>query len=641
MSFLSSSEQYTLALICETFVPSLAAESGEDSRLLALSAADLNLADNLESALERLSDEGERSQIKLVLSLLEIGAVNGVAAGVWRGFSDLTTEERTRVLRAWGNSQIPAARQFFQTLKRLGLFLFYATMPDGAPNPAWGSFGYREPPPPPDTPRPIKPLDIHGPTTLTADVLVIGSGAGGGVVAGELTAAGYDVLVVEKGSYYAEPDFHGRELDSTEHYFEKYGSLTTDDLSMIVLAGNTLGGGTTINWSASLRPPEYVLREWARDYGFIGAESADFQHSLDAVTTRMNVNEVECAVNGNNAALARGAEALGYDVTSIPRNVKGCEECGFCNFGCMYGAKQGTLKTYLQDAYDGGARVMVRATVERVLHHRGVAYGALLRVEDENGESHEVTVKAKAVVVAAGSLNTPVLLQRSGLVNANIGANLHLHPVTVIYGRFDEPLNPWQGPPMTRYSKQFANLDGRGYGVRLETAPVHPGIAALSFAWQSGRQHKRLMSALDHMANIIILTRDSHGGRVTADKNGKPRLHYRLHPHDARHLMRGLQEALRIHVAAGAQEVSSPHNDPLVFRPGEDGDLETYLDAVARVASTRTPICCSAPTRCRRAGLGATVNSARLTPPAKPTKSTTCLWPMAASCRQPPVSTRW
>src|SRR5262249_39136890 len=153
---------------------------------------------------------------------------------------------------------------------------------------------------------PIKPLEITAPTTLYTDVLVIGSGAGGGVVAGELSMAGHDVIVVEKGNYYAEPDFHGREQDSSRDMFEKYGALTTADVSMVVLAGSTLGGGTTINWAASLRTPDYVLHEWAHDYGFTGADSQDFQASLDAVLERINVNEAESIPNDTNAVLERG-----------------------------------------------------------------------------------------------------------------------------------------------------------------------------------------------------------------------------------------------------------------------------------------------------------------------------------------------
>jgi choline dehydrogenase-like flavoprotein len=415
---------------------------------------------------------------------------------------------------------------------------------------------------------------------LETDVLIIGSGAGGGVVAGELTEAGLDVIVVEKGGYYADGDFHGRERASTEQLFEKYGALTTADLSMVILAGSLLGGGTTINWAASFRTPPEVLREWEDEYGFSGAQGVDFQNSLDAVSRRINVNTEASGETALNGALARGCKALGYQVGVIPRNVKGCEECGFCNFGCPFGAKQGTLKTYLQDAHDRGARILVNAHVARILHRHGIVTGAAVSVRDSDGQTHPVTIKAKIVVAAGGSIQTPALLLRSGLGNENIGANLHLHPATVIYGLFDQPIRGWEGPPMTRICQEFANLDGRGYGVRLETAPVHPGIAALSLSWETGAAHKQTMQRLDYLANVLILTRDRHGGRVTLDKAGNPEIHYRLHPDDSRHTMRGVLEALRIHCAAGAHEVSSPHIPRAVFRPSEGGSLESYLASV-------------------------------------------------------------
>jgi len=582
MPFLNEQQRHTLALICETLVPALQAEAGEDARLFEAGASALDIPQRCEEAVEVVADEASRQQLRLFFNLIENGLFNRLTAGQPEAFSRLTLDERTAVLSAWASSRFPIARKTFQALKRMTLFLFYSAMPDGQPNPTWPVYSYSGPPGAPENaPRPIKPLEINGPATLYTDVLVIGSGAGGGVVAAELVAAGHDVIVVEKGGYHAEGDFHGRELESHDHLFEKHGSLTTADLSIIVLAGSTLGGGTTINWAASLRTPDHVLQEWQRDYGFTGAAGQEFQRSLDAVMQRVHANTDESRVNPQNAALERGCRELGYDVSVLPRNVKGCQECSFCNYGCAFGAKQGTLKTYLQDAYERGARILVNARVERILQSHGAATGALVTVQGENSAVHEVTIQARAVVAAAGAVHTPALLVRSGLSNANIGANLHLHPVTVAYGVYDQPVLGWQGPPMTRYTRQFANLDGRGYGVRLETAPSHPGIAALSLPWVSGREHKRLMQRLDHLANIIVLTRDYYGGRVTVDRDGNPVLHYRLHPYDARHLMKGLLEALRVHRAAGALEVSSPHNAQLIYRDGQDGDFESFLEQVS------------------------------------------------------------
>jgi choline dehydrogenase-like flavoprotein len=145
---------------------------------------------------------------------------------------------------------------------------------------------------------------------------------------------------------------------------------------------------------------------------------------------------------------------------------------------------------------------------------------------------------------------------------------------------------------MTRYTRQFSDLDGRGYGVRLETAPVHPGIAALGLQWASGRQHKRMMQQLDRLANIIIITRDYHGGRVGVNRDGQPVLHYEISPYDARHMMRGILEALRIQRAAGAMEIASPHHKRLIYRPSQNGEFSRFLARVedAGIENNALPI---------------------------------------------------
>jgi len=191
-----------------------------------------------------------------------------------------------------------------------------------------------------------------------------------------------------------------------------------------------------------------------------------------------------------------------------------------------------------------------------------------------------VRVKARAVVVAAGSIHTPALLRRSGLGNVHIGANLHLHPTTMISSQFNELMEGWCGAPQTRMSREFADLDGHGYGVWLETAPIHPGLAAQAFNWYSGRNHKRTMQAIRHFANIIVLTRDYYGGQVTTDKHGQPVVRYRLHPVDGRHLQRGLTEAIKIHAAAGATRIYSPYQGLPGFTPGHNGSLDCYLQRV-------------------------------------------------------------
>ncbi|XWX04151.1 GMC family oxidoreductase [Aggregatilineales bacterium SYSU G02658] len=579
MAFLTETERRALRAIAQTLT---APANGDLPQPLAAfdPVSTTALLDELEQGLEFATDEAAKRELKLLLNAFEQGWFQRLFGAAGRPFSQMSQAEREAVLRSWGFSGLALRRKVFQAFKRLTLFIAYGNPPQGA-HPVWSVIHY------PGalnhaggSARPtLKTTDITGETTLTADVLVIGSGAGGGVAAAELAAAGFDVLIVEKGDYYPDAELTGDEVKSTQTLFDKRGALSTKDTTMMILAGSTLGGGTTVNWSGSLRTPENVLQEWARDYGFEGAVTPEYQASMDAVSRRVNVNTDECALNPNTALLVKGAEALSYPVEVIPRNVKGCEDCGYCGYGCSFGAKQGTLRTFLPDAVAHGARIVVRAEVRHITHEHGTATGAVLDVTDRQGSTHRVTVKAKAVVMAAGTINTPAILRRSGLTHHNIGAHVHLHPTTVIFSIFDEPVRTWQGASLTRVVKSFNNQDGKGYGVVIETAPAHPGLTAAVMPWRSAADHKRLVAQMEHVGNLIIINRDFHGGRVSIDRHGQPVVEYQLHPYDRAHLQKGVLEAIKIHHAAGARQIFSPHNDATSYQAG-NGRLEDFLQRV-------------------------------------------------------------
>ncbi len=551
-------QRAAMGAICEALVAPKKAVNGNRG-LYEWSAEDSQLLARIEEAYELIASESEERELRLLLDSFERSLFNGMISGIWKPLSQMSITEREIILQHHARSRFELRRKAFQGIKRLALFIAYSNQPEQENHPAWDAFDYPGPPGGGEEKPGIIPYPISDNRTLSCDVLVIGSGAGGGVIAGELSAAGYDVMVVEKGEYYSERDFKGNELEATENMFEKYGSLTTHNTAMVVLAGTMLGGGTSINWNASFRTPQHVLSEWANEYGIYDANQAIWQESLDAVHQRSNVNCDESHLNGNNAMLERGLLKLGYQMETIPRNVKGCEECGFCNYGCAFGAKQGTLKTYLQDAYERGSRIVVRATVKRVMHENAVIKGAVMEVRDENDRIHLITVRAKVVVVSAGTIHTPVILKRSGLENPNIGEHLHLHPTSLIFSLFDEEVVPWRGVPMSRVSKEFSNLDGNGYGVAIEVAPAHPGLTAATLPWLDAKMHKDLMSRINKMANVLAITRDYYGGSIKLDRYGEPQLHYVLSNYDKRHLQRGILEAAKIHFAAGAKEIYAPH----------------------------------------------------------------------------------
>jgi len=263
-----------------------------------------------------------------------------------------------------------------------------------------------------------------------------------------------------------------------------------------------------------------------------------------------------------------GCRKLGFRTQTISRNVAGCSDCGFCGYGCRSGAKQDTRQTFLKDAVSSGARILTECKIDSLITRGNRIVGANARI-GMGAQSRKLEISCDAVVLAGGAIQSAALLLRSGLQNENIGRHLFLHPTTAIASFFDRPVEAWKGPPQTIVCDEFENLDGKGYGVRLEVAPMHPGFGAMAMAWASARQHKDWMRQFSNMANIVVLTRDQIGGRVSLGNKQQVQVDYRLSSADARHLLMGVRRALDIHRAAGAIRIVGPHQIPIVFQHGD------------------------------------------------------------------------
>jgi len=268
----------------------------------------------------------------------------------------------------------------------------------------------------------------------------------------------------------------------------------------------------------------------------------------------------------------------------MPRNVKACTQdarCGFCGLGCQTGAKQSTLKTYLQDAYEHRARVVVNCKVDQVLIEDGRAVGVRATVRQADMPAWTLVVRSRVVVAAAGAIGTPALLQRSAVRGKALGAHLRLHPGTAVAGIFEERLNPWEGTMQAIYSDQFINRDGQHHGVKIEYGPMHPAILALATPWRDPAHYNRLMRSLPHMSVAAPLVRDHHSGRVTAHQ-GSARVDYRLSREDVADVRQGIEASARIFEAGGALEIFTSQAAFVSYRPGQRGGLAGFMDEVDR-----------------------------------------------------------
>ncbi|HEX2063868.1 MAG TPA: GMC family oxidoreductase [Acidimicrobiales bacterium] len=427
-------------------------------------------------------------------------------------------------------------------------------------------------------PKEIQTHVVDRDTTLDCDVCAVGSGAGGGTAAAVLAEAGLDVVVLEAGDYLDDEDFDGAEVDGYARLYLGAGALATADQSVGLFAGACLGGGTVVNFSTSFRLPDQIREEWARS-GVGAMTSDDYTRSEEAVWERLGVTTDRSRPSRREQLMKRGLEALGWHVDYMPRNVRGCDEavCGYSPFGCLAGAKQSTTKTWLADAWKRGARILVRTRAERVLVERGRARG----VEARTSDGHRVTVRARAVVLAAGAIHTPAVLRRSGLENGNIGRHLRLHPVTGTAGVFDEEIRPWEGVMQAVYSDELADLHA-GYGIKLESAPLHPSVLSIYIPWRGAGHHADVMRRLPHLVPIGLLLRDSSEGEVRVGRDGEPVVRYRLNDFDVGHLRTGLAGAAHVLEAAGASCVFSAHKDWVCYEPGRGRGREGFLEAADR-----------------------------------------------------------
>lgn len=347
-----------------------------------------------------------------------------------------------------------------------------------------------------------------------------------------------------------------------------------------------------MNWSASLQTQGYVRQEWA-DQGLPFFTSAEFQRSLDTVCERMGVATDPIRHNPTNNHLLEGARKLGWSHKAVPQNSGGAEHyCGYCSMGCASCEKQGPHVSFLPDAARCGAQFIEGLEVNRVLFEekkgKKVAVGVrgLWVSRDEYGGvagkpcvEREVIIRAKRVIVAGGTMQSPLLLLRSGLSNPNIGRHLHLHPVSFLGAAHKEQTNPWEGGILTAVVNELENIDGKGHGAKLEAVTMLPSVWLTLPPWTGGLEYKEFVPRMKHMVGYISLARDRDTGRVYPDlTDGRCRVSYPLSWFDKKHVLEGVIGLAKLQYVAGASEIFTtiPRCPPFKRMESETGeeDLE-------------------------------------------------------------------
>jgi choline dehydrogenase-like flavoprotein len=576
-----------------------------------------------------------RARVERLLRTLDRPLAGRVLGGKGRTFSALPRNECERWLRQLETTSSPMRYAAFEGLRRLVLSTAYA-QPQVARAIGWrgplhlrppefpwegtlpGSPAADEPvarrvertapafspapspPPPPAAAGIVQGHRLGARTSLRADVCVIGSGAGGAVAAAGLALAGRDVVILEEGGYWDAPDFTESEDVMLSRLYADAGLRATTDVGISLLQGLCVGGGTTVNWLLMLRPPRWVMEQWL-DAGAELLGPAVLEPALARIEDAVHASVVpDDAHSPSNRVILDASARLGWKASRGRINTRECVRAGTCGLGCRYGARQGALAVWLPLALAHGARLFSDARAARIRRARSrpVAPGgsptpAPWLVEADvldratRSPRGTIAVEAATVVLAAGAVGTPVLLQRSGFGGGAIGRFLRLHPTSAVLGLYPEPMYAAAGIPQSAVCDEFLEAAG-GFGFWIECPPLYPGIGAAALPG-FGPAHRATLREFPRFAPLIVLVRDgadpaASQGSVYAGPGGAARIRYRMGLHERRTLAEGIHAAARMHFAAGAESVITLHTRAPRF--ARDGDIDWIL----RASTARTRV---------------------------------------------------
>jgi choline dehydrogenase-like flavoprotein len=398
------------------------------------------------------------------------------------------------------------------------------------------------------------------PFSAKADVVVIGSGSGGAAVARELARDGRSVIVLEEGGHYAPEEYGAMPVT---HVLRRMGresglsvALAVGDTPLIaVMGGKCVGGSSVLTGGVCFRIPDEVLHGWSTDLKLDRMTPESLDPYFAEVERTIHVEDVPTAMRSRSSELfVEGAAKMGIAMKSLRRNTHGCRGAARCNFGCPHRAKMSVDISFLPDATAHGARIVSDALVERIDITGGKARGVRGRFLDgETGEPRvPFDIRAKVVVVACGSLHTPVLLRRSGLDSPHIGRHLTLHPTFRVGALFDEDVSGWDGSHQSVYSDQYTS-EG------LKFVGVFPPVNVLTAAFPGvGRDLVRYTKKMPNLAFFGGMIHDDGGGQVRRWISREPLVLYRMIERDKARMLKGMHILARMAFAAGAKEVLLP-----------------------------------------------------------------------------------
>lgn len=423
--------------------------------------------------------------------------------------------------------------------------------------------------------------DLSGNIALSVDAVVIGSGAGGAVVACELAAAGKKVVILEAGPYVPSTQFREDLPYAFEQLYQDGAGQVNTRGDLNVLQGACVGGSTVVNGTVCFRTPDFILADWRRDHGLTELTPENLAPYFAKAEGNLSIHDNQPQeINANSHAVIRGCEKLGVSWKPLRRNVKDCGLTGFCLAGCAADRKQSMLVTYLPWALANGAELYADTKAVRVLAENGIARGVLAEAVDPatGRKTADIRIDAKIVVVAAGAVQTPLLLQASNLCNGSgqLGHNFACHPSTGVLAQFPEDLYMWRGALLGVHVDEWMHPEKGGF--LLEVGGAGPAEISLFADPGLGDEYNRFMKDAKRYSGMVTLIHDHNVGRVFRDKDGIKRIDYNLADIDFPAIKAAFKAAARIYFAAGAEKVYLPTVTRHYIEKAED--IDAVVDAI-------------------------------------------------------------
>ncbi len=473
---------------------------------------------------------------------------------------------RERYLNAWHHTWWSLKRTIKRFIETI-IFMNYYGLPDVAEK-----VGFK-----PKFSAPVRKLKFNynniisqaeeKETVQEADVCVIGSGAGGAVLAKELTDRGYKVVILEEGGFFTADDFGQDVVTMTKKLYRGGGVINTFGWPPILVpVGKCAGGTTLINSGTCFRTPDSVFDKWVDQFGLHTWTSKEMQQHYSSVENQIGMALAQDTVQSKSARFfEKGVKRLGHELKPLLRNVPNCCGSGVCCFGCPTNAKESVNINYIPLALDQGAKLYTNCRAYKIVHHKRHATEVLAEFKDPKTykRTGKLKIRAKIIVCAAGSLHTPVLLKQSKVPNPSrqIGHNLTLHPAAKVMALFEKEVKGWKGIPQGFYCEGL-----KQERVALEGIFLQPAFAA-STLLLSGAQHREVMEQYNNLALFGMMVSDTTRGRVLKGIKGHPVPIYNINRADLPKYRRGIQFLVDAFFQAGAKKVFLPlHTLPQLDR---------------------------------------------------------------------------